>query len=77
MRNEVCVKYTLGKSAAKTSVGKTPRVHIYIMEVDAMETKNIILELRTKKGLSQEELAQKVMVTRQAVSRWENGDSLR
>ena len=28
MRNEVCVKYTFGKSAAKTSVGKTPRVHI-------------------------------------------------
>ena len=27
-----------------------------------METKNVIFELRTKKGLSQEELAQKVMV---------------
>ncbi|MBQ2990774.1 MAG: helix-turn-helix domain-containing protein [Clostridia bacterium] len=40
-----------------------------------METKDIILELRTKKGLSQEELAEKVFVTRQAVSRWENGDT--
>ena len=40
-----------------------------------METKNIILELRTKKGVSHEELSQKVMVTRQAVSRWENGVS--
>ena len=28
-----------------------------------METKDIILELRTKSGLSQEELAQKIMVT--------------
>ena len=35
-----------------------------------METKDVILELRTKKGLSQDELAGKVMVTRQAVSRW-------
>ena len=38
-----------------------------------METKNIIFELRTRKGLSQDELAEKVMVTRQAVSHWENG----
>ena len=41
-----------------------------------METKNIIFDLRTKAGLSQDELAQKVFVTRQAVSRWENGDTV-
>lgn len=46
---------------------------IFIMEVNEMETKDIILEFRTKKGLSQDELAGKIMVTRQAVSRWENG----
>ena len=40
-----------------------------------MQTKDIILELRTKKGLSQDELAEKVFVTRQAVSRWENGET--
>lgn len=38
-----------------------------------METKNIIYELRTRKGMSQDELTARVMVTRQAVSRWENG----
>lgn len=41
-----------------------------------METKNIILELRTKKGMSQDELAEKVFVTRQAVSRWETGKTI-
>ena len=40
-----------------------------------METKEIIFRLRTGKGLSQDELAEKVYVTRQAVSRWENGDT--
>ena len=34
-----------------------------------MATKDVILELRMKKGLSQDELAQKLYVTRQAVSR--------
>lgn len=41
-----------------------------------METKEIILKLRTEKGMSQEELANKLYVSRQAVSRWENGDTV-
>ena len=41
-----------------------------------MQTKDIILDLRTKNGLSQEELAARVFVTRQAVSRWENGETV-
>ena len=41
-----------------------------------MDTKEIIRELRTKNGLSQDELAEKVYVTRQAVSRWENGETV-
>ena len=40
-----------------------------------MNTKDIIFELRTKNGMSQDELAEKVFVTRQAVSRWENGET--
>lgn len=41
-----------------------------------MDTKDILRELRTGRGLSQDELAEKVYVTRQAVSRWENGDTV-
>ena len=41
-----------------------------------MDTKDVIYELRTKNGMSQDELAEKVYVTRQAVSRWENGDTV-
>ena len=40
-----------------------------------MATKDVILSLRTKNGLSQDELAEKVFITRQAVSRWENGET--
>ena len=40
-----------------------------------MDTKDVIYNLRTKNGLSQDELAEKVFVTRQAVSRWENGET--
>ena len=41
-----------------------------------METKDILHELRIKNGLSQDDLAEKVYVTRQAVSRWENGETV-
>lgn len=40
-----------------------------------MQTKDILLTLRAQHGLSQDELAEKVYVTRQAVSRWETGET--
>ena len=40
-----------------------------------MGTKEIIKKLREERGLSQDQLAERVMVTRQAVSRWENGET--
>ena len=41
-----------------------------------MDTKDVILKLRTESGLSQDELAERLFVTRQAVSRWENGETV-
>lgn len=43
---------------------------------ESMGTKDIIHELRIRNGLTQDELAEKVFVTRQAVSRWENGETI-
>ena len=40
-----------------------------------MDTKDVIFQLRTQKGSSQDELAEKLFVTRQAVSRWETGET--
>jgi DNA-binding XRE family transcriptional regulator len=40
-----------------------------------METKDILRSLREKNKLTQDQMAERLMVTRQAVSRWENGDT--
>lgn len=40
-----------------------------------MQTKDVIIKMRTQKSMTQEELAKKVFVTRQAVSRWESGET--
>ena len=44
--------------------------------MESVETKEIIAQFRKKMGLSQNELAEKLFVTRQAVSRWEHGDTI-
>ena len=41
-----------------------------------MNTKDVLHELRVKNNLSQDELASRVFVTRQAISRWENGETV-
>ena len=40
-----------------------------------METKDVIVKLRTDNNMTQEDLAEKVYVTSQAVSRWETGET--
>ncbi len=41
-----------------------------------MDTKDVILEIRKKNNLSQDEMAEQLFVTRQAVSRWETGETV-
>ena len=40
-----------------------------------MAIKDVLAQVRKERGVTQEELARKVFVTRQAVSRWENGET--
>ncbi len=40
-----------------------------------MNTTEVLKNIRLKNDLSQDEMAQKLCVTRQAVSRWENGET--
>lgn len=41
-----------------------------------MEVKDILFNLRKSSNLTQDEMAKKLFVTRQAVSRWENGETI-
>lgn len=41
-----------------------------------MEVKEILFHLRKTNNLTQDEMAKKLFVTRQAVSRWENGETI-
>lgn len=40
-----------------------------------MDSKDVLYQLRSKMGLSQDALAEKLHVTRQAISRWETGET--
>ncbi|GEM_PF-813309 len=40
-----------------------------------MDTKDVLKQIRVKHNLTQDDLAEQLAVTRQAISRWENGVS--
>ena len=40
-----------------------------------METKDVLKKIREENNLTQEQFAERVLVTRQAVSRWETGET--
>ena len=45
--------------------------------MEILDLKDIILQKRKEKNMTQEQLAEQLNVARQTVSKWENGVSLR
>ena len=52
------------------------RAERIIKEQNMIDISSKLKELRISQGLSQEKLAEQLMVSRQAVSKWENGEAL-
>ena len=69
LHNNVQSKYNITQK-------NSPKAVIKIKEEKIMLSNNL-KRIRKSKGLSQEELAIKLNVVRQTVSKWENGGSLR
>lgn len=46
------------------------------MEVESLELKDIILQKRKKKNMTQEQLAEQLNVARQTISKWETGETI-
>lgn len=63
--------YNLGKVRGKTIVVKLSKEDFNMN----IETANRLLQYRKKHNLSQEELANKIGVSRQAVSKWERAEA--
>ena len=73
---EKSIRNLSGAHRNRALLVRTVRLCYAFREVIEMETKDVLLTLREKVGLSQEDLARRVFVTRQAVSRWETGETV-
>ena len=67
-----CISVAAGRQISYTGTRKRQ-----VGEMDAKKTGALIAERRKALGLTQKELAERLMVSDKAVSKWETGVSLR